>query len=311
MTPEIAEQTVRYILNTRAEDTLRITWFGGEPLLCPDIIDGISNQLQAADVPYLSSMVSNGSLITPTILDKMLHEWKMHRIQISLDGAEQDYIARKRYHGNQDRYHFVLNAIDQMSAAGITVAVRCNVDEENWGNIPQFMDDLRQYISHKEHVSVYFSPLGEVRIGEKGPDLWRKIIDARQLITDAGFHPLSYMGMHMKFRTNYCMADAGSTVIGPDGSLYACEHCSQESRFGDVFNGVTDENAKRAFCRTDRPKEKCRKCPFLPECTGFSSCPWYDAHCREVREMIALDALHRLAEQKEPNNTANEDDLVC
>ena len=311
MTRETAEETVRYILRTHDRDKVKLNWFGGEPLLCPGIIDYVSDELQRANVPFHSTMVSNGSLVTQQILDKMLTDWKLKRIQVSMDGAEQDYIDRKRYHGNSDRYHFVLRAIDAMSEAGIAVSVRCNVDEDNWAGIPAFLTDMNRYIPHKEHVGIYFSPLGDVRTGDGEIALWKKILAARPLIEDAGFRPLPYMEPRMKLRVNFCMADGGSVVIGPDGSLYACEHCPTNSRFGDVFHGVTDEAARREFCRTDRTREKCRRCPFLPDCTSFASCPWVDVHCREVREMIALDALKRIVDRKETNQDSDEDDLVC
>ncbi len=312
MTPEIADQTLRCILNTHKNGKVKIIWFGGEPLLCPDIIDRISDGLREAGIGFHSTMVSNGSLITPEILDKMRNRWNLTRIQISMDGAEHDYRARKRYYGNPDRYRFVLDAIDRLASAGILVSVRCNIDEDNLDGLPQFAEDLGRAVKKKENVRIYFSPLGEVRLKEDDIAFWEKVLRLRPLIENAGFRPISYQGLHTKFRTNYCMADAGSLVIGPDGSLYACEHCSPESRFGDVFNGITDKDAQREFCRTDRTREKCRTCPFLPECTSFSSCPWHDTHCFEVKKMIALDTLHRMIERKTTDEkNDDEDHPVC
>lgn len=110
--------------------------------------------------------------------------------------------------------------------------------------------------------------------------------------------PLAWFGGEMLL--------GGSVVITPDGSLYPCEHCLPESRFGDIWHGITDEAALKEFCRVDRTREKCRKCPFLPDCTSLATCPVKDYHCREVHELIALDALRRMvdrAEQKKSENT--------
>ena len=312
MTHTVAEQTLQYILHSHDNEPVSITWFGGEPLLCPDILDFISDGLQDAGVPYKSSVISNGSLITPDISEKMLSRWHVKRIQISMDGAEQDYIARKRYTGGHDQYHTVMQAADSLSAVGIPVYIRCNADEENWPGISRFLEDLSRNIEHKQNVSIYFSPLKNVRAGEDDLAFWKKVISARPLIEQAGFHPLSYMGLSMKLRINRCMADGGETAIAPDGTLYFCEHCSPESRFGDIFNGISEEKVRQAFCRPERTREKCRKCPFLPECTSFASCPWKDTHCRELRELIALDTLKRMADSKElPAEDTDEPGLSC
>ena len=312
MTPEVVEQTIRYILDTRTKEEISLNWFGGEPLLCPEIIDHMCDVLSEAKVPFKSFIISNGSLITPSILDKMLHRWNLKRAQISMDGAEEDYINRKRFYRNSDQYHFVMDAISRLSAAGITVSVRVNVDDGNWNGIPRFMDDMKNYVENKDNVYVYFSPLMDVRCGRNDLGFWQKILDARPLIENAGFRALPYSEPSLKFQTNHCMADSGCLVIEPDGSLYSCEHCPSNGRFGDVFNGITDEKVMREFCRADRTREMCRKCTFLPECTSFASCPWQDTHCREMHEMIALRTFKRMIDQKATTSEQpDEDPIVC
>ena len=128
MTPETVEQVIRFILDTRGEDPVRLNWFGGEPLLMVKTIDRVCEALRAAGVAYKSSMVSNGSLVTPEIIERMTGDWRLDHIQISMDGAEGDYISRKRYYADRDYYHRVMESISALSAAGIRVAVRCNVD---------------------------------------------------------------------------------------------------------------------------------------------------------------------------------------
>lgn len=310
MTEETAEQVIRYIVQTRRGDKVGLNWFGGEPLLGIKNIDRICEGLREAGLEYSSSMISNGSLITPEIVAKMAGDWKLSKIQISMDGAERDYISRKRYYADHDDYHRVMRSVSDMSEAGIHVSIRCNVDEDNWDGIPQFLADLKCGVAHKTNVDVYFGPLNAVRMGENDLAMWEKTRDARHLIEEAGFRAARFLGLCLDFQTAFCMADADNVVIAPDGSLYPCEHCPPESRFGDIWHGVTDEAARKAFCRVDRTREKCRKCPFLPDCTNFSACPSQDSHCRQARELLAIDALKRMVEQKESENT-DEEKHVC
>ena len=312
MTPETVEQTIRYIVDTHRSGSVHLTWFGGEPLLCPDIIDRICEGLQEAGLAYHSKMVSNGSLITPEIIAKMTGLWYLNGIQVSMDGAEGDYIARKRYSLYRDEYQRVMEAISALSEAGIRVAIRCNVDEDNFDRVPVFLDDLKNSVAHKENVKLYLAPLYGIRAGEHDLSIWQRVIEARHMIEAAGFSTTSLAKSEQGYRINRCMADGGGVVIGPDGSLYPCEHCPSESRFGDIWHGVTDENARKEFCRVDRTREKCRTCPFLPDCTSFASCPIQDYQCREVHEMLKIAYLRRLIDNLDSGNPdIEEEQLFC
>ena len=309
MTAETADAVVRYIVETHAIDPVKINWFGGEPLLRPDIIDRVSGGLQKAGVRYRGGIVSNGSLITPEILEKMKGLWNVTSIQISVDGCERDYIGRKRYVGYHDYYRSVMRSISDMSEAGIRVLVRCNTEESIWDGVPQFLKDLSETVVHKKNVQVYFSPLDHVRRGPDAYALWEKILDARTLIRDAGFEPQMQLGPKLSFDVFHCMADGGSVVIGPDGKLYPCDHCDPDTCFGDVFRGTTNEAARTEFCRTDRIREQCRACPYLPCCTGFATCPVQDADCRRIRELYTVSLLKDFIDRK--TITADGDDPVC
>ena len=306
MTPEVVEQTIRYMVDTCVGKKAGIYWFGGEPLLCPHIIDRICAGLSEAGVEYEAKMITNGSLVTPEIVEKMSAAWKLNFVQISMDGAEADYIFRKNYRSYQDCYHKAIEAARQIASTGIHVDIRCNVDEENWDRVPEFLSDLTACISDRKRIGVYFSPLYGLRNSENDLTMWRKIKDARHLIKEAGFYPTSFLSPDLRFRVFRCMADSKGVTIGPDGSLYPCDHCLPETRFGDVFNGTTNEAARKEFCRVDRTREKCRTCAFLPDCTSLASCPVQDFHCREAREMMALDMLKRIADKTESKKTDGE-----
>ena len=295
MTRETALQTVDYILRTRNCDNVTMNWFGGEPILGEDIIDLILGKLREAGINYVSTMISNGSLITPEIVAKMRNDWNLKSIQISMDGARDDYYARKRYVSGDEHYEKVMRSVSDLSEAGIKVVIRCNVDGDNWQRIRLFINDAGDLIRHKDNVSLYFCPLFSVRSSDKDVEIWREIIAAGPMIEEAGFHRCGYMGFLKGFRRNYCIADGNSVVIAPDGSLFACEHCLPESRYGDVAEGPADEEALNAFSRSDHIRDKCKACVFLPECTGFASCPVEDRHCIAVREMLAADMLEKLS----------------
>ncbi len=306
MTPEVIEATVRYILEHRGSDEIHIQWFGGEPLAAIPVIDAICGKLKAAEVTWNSSITTNGSLITETVADKMAGEWNVKHAQVSMDGDEGDYIARKRYVSEGDHYHATLQGIRLLSERGVSVAVRCNVDEENMDTVPAFLADLSAAVPDKENVDVYLSALNQARMGENGLAMWERVAESRELLRSFGFSTKdSRFSLHA-LRNRHCMADMGSVVITADGGLYPCEHCPPESRFGSVLEDAEDTEARERFCRVDRVREMCRDCAFLPCCTPFAACPIQEKRCGEIRRFRTFEQIRDYLENKD-RETEDED----
>ncbi len=218
MSPETADQVIRFILETHVSPKVKLDWFGGEPLLGESIIDRVCEGLQEAGLEFSSAMTTNGSFITPEIIKKMAGVWKLTQIQISMDGAEQDYILRKRYIADRDYYHQVIESVSRLSDAGFKVTVSCKVDEENWGRTPQFLEDLSGEVTDKKDVTVVFSPLFSVRQSEDDLAMYRKILSARPLTERAGFTCKPLMGSDLNYRIFRCKAASGNVSIWPDGT---------------------------------------------------------------------------------------------
>lgn len=296
MTHETVEDTLRFILNDCGGETITLSWFGGEPLLREDVIDCISSGVKEAGIEYKSLMVSNGSLISPEMIEKMKKLWRLERIQISMDGEEADYVARKRYLKYGNEYRKVIEAADRMSEAGIAVQIRSNADENNIDGIPRFLEDLAAGIRHKENVSIYLTPLYQTMRGEHGIEVCKKILALQDAIEKAGF-TLLFERFNHKLPTYHCMADAGGIVIAPDGTLHCCEDLPDGARMGHVKDGVIAPDVRAAFVGADRLPEKCKGCVFLPDCVPVAGCPNFGMVCSEARMLFTLDTLGRIIDE--------------
>ncbi len=298
MSEETAKQAVRFILDTK-RDRVKITlsWFGGEPLTRPQIIDAISRRLTEEGVDFRSSIVTNGSLIDDSVLSKMLGLWKTYHVQISMEGDEAVYRSRKQYpvYGNQ--YFDILKNAEILAKNGIQVLLGCNVDSENADRIPDFVADAARMIPDKEKVRIAFPQLFASRMSDREAELHQKIIEADRYLLQSGFPP-NFDGFPDRMKLYGCMADGRGReiVIAPDGKLYACEHCEEDKSFGNIWDGVTDRERWDAMGRIDSGREKCRNCPYLPLCTPFSGCSVSDYGCREMHAMnLSLGMRNALA----------------
>lgn len=297
MSPETVEQTLAYILRSRRPDKkLHLQWFGGEPLLGVGVIDRITEGLRAAGVEYRSGFTTNGSLIDDAVIEKMTGPWNTHSVQITIDGTEESYLRIKRYVNCPDAYRRVLRTIGLLAERGVWVSVRLNLDGTNRGEVAGILRDLAEHVAERKTVWVYASPIYQRRMSEACLPAWEETVEVTKQITDAGFKSLQQVGLGTKFCITRCMAanPAGNILITPEGRLSFCQHRLEGPLYGSVSEGITDQKALKAFSVPPPAAEKCRDCPFLPDCTTFRACPVYDRDCAAVRRLRAEPQLREM-----------------
>ena len=89
MTAETADKVVRYIVKHRDDEKVKISWFGGEPLVNAKVIDQICTELREQGVPFRSTMTSNGYLFDADMVQRARDLWQLRSVQITLDGTER------------------------------------------------------------------------------------------------------------------------------------------------------------------------------------------------------------------------------
>ena len=312
MSEEMTLEVIQFIKRTRRKNTIiSLEWFGGEPLLGERQIDLICESLESDSIPYSGSIVTNGSLITDSIIDKMKNHWKIGHVQLSMEGPEEDYIRRKRYFHYQDYYRHNFDSVRKLAKNGIFVNIRFNVDEKNVKYISEFIHEMDREFPERKNVSAYFIPLNHVRAGENAWAIWQKCNEAKCSLATLGF-PIKEDSFVSTLRVNCCIADdaTGSVVIGPDGNLYKCECCEEGTAFGNVREGVTNQEILSQYTVYGKTREKCRTCVFLPECTSFSKCPIKDSACKSIRDEIQRRMMKQMI-SGQINPKESEPEKVC
>ena len=292
MTPEIADRLVDFICETRHDDTVHLRWFGGEPLAGADIIRRICSSLRERGVPYKSSMVTNASLMTKELAREAKELWNLKKVQVSLDGAREDYTPRKNYYNpEKHNYDVVMKAIHYFADEGIKVSLRVNVDFGNIDRIERFLNEIKAEFGDMENIRLYLAPLFQEKGKDSITELYRRIFALQDCMKKIGVTQGKVDHETVRIRTNYCMADAvdKSVIITPDGVFNNCEHIPEAQTWGNIFDGVTDQAKLDELKKPFPVDEKCSKCPFLPQCTPFykNGCPgWFEKcceyHCMET-----------------------------
>ena len=302
MSAETVEETLRFIIRHKPSEAkkIHIHWFGGEPMCAADNIDRICDGLNEAGIAYDAEMTSNGSLFTEDSARKAVEAWKVSRIQITLDGMAEEYGRRKRYTAAlQDPFGTVIRNVHLLIAAGISVSIRLNADENNLGELYRVVDFLRDEFSTEEQhkLRVYahalFSQSGEgldaCPAGAGADALEARVMEINDYILRRGLARRDLDGL-FRLRSHFCMTTAPecNVLIDAAGQLYACEAMPAGMRYGDVTSDINPQ----AWARISAPcavREECRQCVFLPQCTEFDRCPnrmaFDDCYRQEQRKL--------------------------
>ncbi len=311
MTPEIADRLVDFICETRYNDTVKLRWFGGEPLAAANIIRRICNGLKERDVPYKSSMVTNASLLTKELAHEAKELWNLKQVQVSLDGAKEDYTPRKNYYNpEKHNYDVVMKAIHYFADEDIKVNLRCNFDWDNINRLSGFFRDIKAEFGDMKNITMYIAPLFQTQHEDSIIDLYHRMFELEDEMRSLGLSQSGRDHESVRIRVNYCMADSMGKciVITPDGVFNNCEHLPEAQTWGNIFDGVTDQAKFDELSTAPKIDEKCEKCPFLPECTPFykNGCPGWFEKCYEYHCIRTEHAMHNLL--KGVNTEAEDDD---
>lgn len=299
MSQETADKVVEFICKTKHDGKILLHWFGGEPLAAANTIQHICRKLQENGVEFSSQMVTNASLVTKEMAQEARELWHLERVQVSLDGAKEDYTLRKAYYRpDKHNYDVVMQSIHYLINQGINVNLRVNVDFENIVRISGFLKDIRAEFDDMEHLSLYLTPLYQAQKSERIMELYQEIFRLYDIQKKIGIPFTRRENPNTGVRLNYCMADSmdSCVVITPLGVLNNCEHLPEGNSWGNVYDGVTDEQKFSALKKTMPVDERCAKCTFLPMCTPFfkNGCDsWFDK-CSEYRRMSMEFSLHNL-----------------
>lgn len=302
MTEQTANDVVNFIKNHRGDKNVSLSWFGGEPTLGAARIDQICTALAEAEIPYHSTMISNGYLFDEGMVKTAVDLWKLKRIQITLDGTEDVYNQTKAYPGVKgSAYLRVLRNIGLLLDAGVFVSIRTNLSYANADDLENLFGILKDRFAGYENFHLYshtlfdgegFEPVQyqnneEELLIEKQVAFDRKIREWNKGKQERNGLP------SLRFR--YCMADnSSSVIINPDGEMAKCEHFLETS-CGNIRDGVIS-NEQMKFWR-DYHKLPCTDCRLYPHCLSLTHCE-NSFSCTEAEKNLKISNIFDAMQKK-------------
>ena len=289
MTTETASLVVRYIVAHRGNEEVTLRWFGGEPLVNAKIIDQICAELREQGVPFRSEMTTNGYLMDADMVQRARDLWQLQHMVITIDGTEQTYNQVKSYvYRGVNAFERVLQNIGLLTAVGIRVLIRLNVDMYNIGEMGELVELLHQRFGTNAHLSVSsFVLYGGERSPEDNATLFAQRMQLEQQIAQCGYRFRRRLQNDIKVNCCWADDDGESVLIVPDGHLGKCEHCIDREFFGHIDSEERDEAIIRKFKERRADIEACATCFYYPQCIRLVMCH-RDAICSSVKQQEHL-----------------------
>ena len=285
MSPDVQDDVVALaerMMEAAGVKNLSITWFGGEPLLAPDVIESLSRRLIALveerGGTYHAGIITNGYLLTPENA-RMLGECEVSSAQVTLDGMHEAHDATRHLAGGGPTFDRI---VDNLRAPlPFRVQVRHNVHA---GNRDQ-MDGLEAFVRELaaesgNDIRYYPAPVS----GSEVADERGRQVDLLCGGTDAEVGIRQDASRFSSGRGHYCGAQSLWTLgIDDRGNLQKCWESVDKPQlsFGtahdwdprDPIASASNPDNLTRYLNTAGPvpDDECRECVWLPLCAG--GCP--------------------------------------
>ena len=214
---------------------VEISWFGGEPLLCVDMILKINHAIkQICKTRYKafkSSITTNGYLLTKAVFEKLL-DCGVKRYFITVDGLESEH-DKQRYLANRSgTFNAILNNLLDIktlpSTRHFSINIRSNISKENIDNLDRYLEYMHKCFSSDSRFAFFFRPVYDW--GGSSIDGFRE-----NLLQEEADHAIFNKLLQSEYKLNYleffldltgsvvCYASKMNCfVINPDGSINKC-----------------------------------------------------------------------------------------
>ena len=287
MVPEVRDSLVRFVerrLASGRHSHLGIEWFGGEPLLAPEIIDELSSRfLGLADrygLSYSAMIHTNGYLLDQDMVD-FLEARAVKAAVVPLDGMAEAHNATRHLRGGAPTFDRIMGNLRSIRTS-MFVNIRNNLHAGSLDGFDELCETI-DAIARENGTNIRCSPskMHRNEASKARGDTTGSITESQyeRLLarTDLPAKLKSFSPLYVP-----CMAALANEMYIDDlGNVYP--HCSTYAvdparALGNLLDGGEEEpdvwtsrldDATRAYRFPDQPR--CLACKFLPCCLG--GCP--------------------------------------
>ena len=245
MSLETAAEVVAHAerqLDTVRPERLSLMFFGGEPLLNLPVVYYLAEHVHAAaaarGVPLTISVVTNGLLLTPEVVDRLL-PYGFTGAKITLDGDQAAHDRKRPLRGGQGTFDKIIANVRAV-AGKCAISIGGNFDADNADSYPALLDFLAGQDFAPKLAKVNFKPV----MGGAAPAP-AAAVPAAKPSPITGIIPLTAVATDGAPLGGACMTIAGA------GGTKASSPCDSCHFVDETMGFLREETKKRGFQTID------------------------------------------------------------
>lgn len=226
---------------------MHVEWFGGEPLLCMDIIEKLSSSFieicRKAQKGYYASITTNGYLLS---LDnfKTLYKNKVIAYQITLDGLKQEHDNQRCLANQNGTFDVILTNLLQIKnntkSSFFRINIRTNFTKASSNKIHEYLRFYEEQFEGDDRFVFFVRAAGDW--GGERVKSFNGLLnpDEENTLVEKIYNNNPKIDFHM----NYNFLEPGKTVchavhknmfnIGCDGKVYKCDSSIDLACIGEL-----------------------------------------------------------------------------
>lgn len=306
MSDSTRDRICKYLKNTilkNSPKTLRITFFGGEPLMFfNDVAFKLAKEMKAfcesKEIVFATFFITNGSLINKDLVSKL----KMINatFQITLDGNKAKHdtvrIGKKNGFPTFDKIiegiHLILDMIDSpYKTYKKMMTVRINYDNKTLLNIDEIINAL--YDLPKNKIYIHLERVWQT-IGQIDKEQNELFVTAYRKLINAGFNVT--FGSFGRKRVSCPAEQEKYVVINYDAKIYKCNGRTLKADNSEAYINqdgeiIWNEKKNQRLERSTFDYEQCKRCKMLPICMGPCSQKCLEKKWSELDKICTLNSI--------------------
>lgn len=290
MSKEMVDKAFETMLTIEPEERLRhkaINLFGGEPLLKEnkEIIRYIVEK--GKEYGFVFGVTSNGYDLEH--YEELLNEKYIQSIQVTIDGTKAVHDSRRVHSVYTESFDKIVDNIKMALNCGVTIGVRINVDDGNWGELVKLDEFFKEeglfsfenFSAYAEYISgeVNFSPESYLNKKENHVNYQSFLnlfttSDMKIKYKHSVYNNLRnalHKKTSLRLLSCHCSAQSNSYIFDPFGNIYSCLEVvgNKKEVIGNyISNTIWTKEKDKWFNRDISTINKCSKCKYALICGG-------------------------------------------